>query len=577
MNDSDKTIYSGRGAAGNQPAPPPAKKRNPLLLIGGIGCVLLLCLLALAGVGLFLARDRLSDVVASLGDNPFGRPTATEVLAVESGPTGELPVDTPTVMTTVEISPTLETPALETVTTEPAPTALETSTPLAIEEPKIGPLTFALGVTPDNVPISPTLSFQEGITEVHAIFEYSGMSPTDTWERVWYLDQQEILRTAEPWSGDKSGTFDYFVNAGGDPLSPGNWTLELYVGDQQLAQGSFTITAQATPAVAQAATITATPTPANTSTPAAAAPTSEPGPTPTPKPSGGGVYRLAYTRWDGGQHNLYIADTNGNNDQFILKRAAGPSWTPDGRYLFFFGEAGVDHQDRQDQSGVGSCELPTVSDGIVSLLVSQPPNDICIAFPKIFQDLSWKEGTARWANVSPDGTMVAYDAKPGGSWRIYFLGTNTNQQFRYEIVGEQGDWAPNSQKLVYRSGRDGQTGIWISNRDDTDPVRITDGGSDSFPAWSPDGNTIVFSRDEGGNVDIYSMNVDGSNLTRLTDAPGVDTLPTYTPSGDIIFRSARNGAWGIWKMSSDGSNQQQIIANAPVGPDWAYSRMDVVK
>jgi TolB protein len=173
--------------------------------------------------------------------------------------------------------------------------------------------------------------------------------------------------------------------------------------------------------------------------------------------------------------------------------------------------------------------------------------------------------------------MVAFDAKPSGDYRIYFLGTDSNQQFRFEIPGEQADWAPDSQWLVYRSGRDGKTGLWISNRDDSSRALLTNGGTDSFPAWSPDGQTIAFSRDGGGNVDIYTVNSDGSNLKRLTTTPGHDTLPTYAPNGDIIFRSARTGSWGIWKMKGDGSEQTEIIPNACVGNDWTYSRMDVLQ
>jgi Tol biopolymer transport system component len=268
---------------------------------------------------------------------------------------------------------------------------------------------------------------------------------------------------------------------------------------------------------------------------------------------------------------MYVADTNGQGEKFLLNRAAGPSWTPSGQEIFFFGEAGVDRQRLQDGRDF---VFGNVSNGIIALTnaAALPTADVAL----LYQGLDWKQGTARWASVSPDGQMVAFDARPGGSdYRIYFLGTADNQQYRFEILGEQADWSPDSQRIVYRSGRDGKTGIWISNRDDSGHTLITNGGSDSFPAWSPDGKTIAFSRDEGGNVDIYTVNVDGSNLQRLTDAPGPDSLPIYTPSGDIIFRSARTGSWGIWKMSGSGGNQQEIIPNAGVGPDWAFSKMDV--
>jgi hypothetical protein len=564
MSDFDQTVYSARrpddlgGTPPPAPPPPPTKpKRNWLWIIGGLGCLGLICIAILLTAGAFMFSPQLGlDQIAGLGQ-PTATPTVATPTELAATP---LPTDTPTAPAEPTSTPTTAPPtATNTVEASPTPTA----------EPKFSKITFALGATKDYKPVDPGITFQEGITQVHAIFEYSGMSKDATWERVWYLDGQEILRNDQKWTGDAAGVFDYFVDAGNEPLFPGEWVLELYVEDDKLAEGSFTIEAAATPTLElaeateeseHAADLTATPTLAATATV-----------TPTKAAnSGGGVYRLVYTKWDGGQHNMYVADTTGKGEQYLFGRAAGPSWTPNGQEIFFFGEAGVDRQRLPDGR---EFIFDGISNGIVALVnaAALPNPDTA----QLYQANDWKQGTARWTNVSPDGSMVAFDAKPGGDYRIYFLGTADNQQFRFEIIGEQADWSPNSQRVVYRSGRDGKTGIWISNRDDSGHTNITQGGSDSFPAWSPDGKTIAFSRDEGGNVDIYAVNVDGSNLQRLTDAPGPDTLPVYTPSGDIIFRSARTGAWGIWKMSGSGANQQEIIPNAGVGPDWSFSRMDV--
>ncbi|MFN8454395.1 MAG: hypothetical protein U0401_06945 [Anaerolineae bacterium] len=39
-----------------------------------------------------------------------------------------------------------------------------------------------------------------------------------------YLDGKEgFLRNAQAWSGDTAGIFDYFIDAGKDPLFPGKW------------------------------------------------------------------------------------------------------------------------------------------------------------------------------------------------------------------------------------------------------------------------------------------------------------------------------------------------------------------
>jgi hypothetical protein len=536
-----------------QSAPPPKKPRRTLWIVLGIVAVLL-CLAVVAGTGFyFLSAREGGGILAGLQKTP------SPVVAVTPGMgagTVEIP-PTPTMQTPVVASP-VGTPT--TVPgdggTEVTKTPKATSTAETIGAPSIGAITFAEGATDDARPIGASDDFSSDVAEVHAIFDYSGFEDGASWERHWYKNGKKVGGGTGVWADGVSGTYHMSLNSGGQPLGVGDWMLEIYLDGELVGSGEFIIGAGAGGAKA---------------TPGAeASPSAAPDEEPTEVVAAGGVYDLSFSRWDGGKHNLYAADTNGDNEVFVLERASGPSWSPDGRYIYAYGSEGVDRQVREGQEY--TWPEAGISNGVIRLDFSTMGSGI----PDAFQDNSWKEGKGRYAALAPNGTMLAFDAQRGGSdWRIYFLGTGENLRFNIEIPGEQAAWSPDSNRLVYRSGRENRQGIWISNRDDSGASNITNDGSDAFPRWSPDGRRIAFHRESGGNVDVYTMNVDGSNIRRLTEATGPDTLPAWTPDGRIVFRSARSGSWGIYIMNADSSDQRLIISNADPGPDWAFGRMDV--
>lgn len=533
MSDKNLTLEDEAGTEETMPAladasPQQQSAKSKLLILGGVGFMVLLCLGLLVGSGAFLITRSFTAGTEAEEASAAGITLPTEKTAGQFGESDQSGAE-------------MSGPAAN--EDDNKVQAVEGDAISAADAPKIGTLTFALE-TDASAPVNADFEFDAGVTRLHALFDYANLTPDQIWTQVWYHDGVEVLSTSQPWLEDETGTFDYIIEAGGDPLPAGQWALEFYIDGELLTAGSFFIKGPA----------------------GSAAAADLPDPADIPK-----VYQLVYTKWNGEKDDMYVADTTGQNERFILGRAASPSWSLDGRYIFFYGEEGVDQQVINGTT----YPLPGVTNGIIRLNASPLPGTISQA--QMYQGHGWNDGTARGANVAPDGTMIAYDGDRGGGRRIYFLGTEANQQFRYEIIGEQADWSPDSQQIVYRSGRNNQTGIWISNRDDTGHTLITTGGTDSFPTWSPDGQTIAFSRDAGGNVDIYTVNVDGSDLKRLTDAPGHDTLPVFLPTGELIFRSARTGNWGIWKMDADGSNQTEIIPNAPVGPDWAFSKMSILR
>jgi hypothetical protein len=545
--DDERTIVSSTPPADvptdTPPADTPPKRRSPWLWAALGGCAVILCLLAVVLIGFVVVTERGESLISLRGDGEtptaeaISTPTPTQAKATETAEAE--PEATPTQTSSKPPATEEGTRAVTkspTTTPRPTRTPAATWTPVSLE-PAIGPIMFAISVTETNQPVDASTSFPSEIEEIHAVFSYEGMSESDTWERYWYQDGEEVASGTETWDAGESGTFDLSLTGGGEPLGLGEWTLEIHVNGELAQTGEFVIEASATSDATGSQAVS-------------------------------GTYEIAFARWDGGKHDLFIANTDGSGERFLLERAAGPSWSRDGQYLSFYGEEGVD---RQVRGGV-EYVVEGITNGVLWLKVANFPADI--AQVEIGQFV--REGTGRWTAWAPNGDMVAFDAARGGpDRRIYFLGTDDNQQYSIEIPGEQAAWSPNSNQVVYRSGRDGKQGIWISNRDDSGAHNITNEGSDSFPNWSPDGQMIAFHRDSGDNVDIYVMNTDGSNIRRLTDASGPDTLPAWTPDGRIVFRSARTGSWGMYIMNANGSDQKQIIANADPGPDWSFGRMDV--
>jgi hypothetical protein len=106
---------------------------------------------------------------------------------------------------------------------------------------EIGTITFATDATDQREPINANLLFPPGITQIHALFEYSGMSTAYTWERIWYLNDQEVMRKSDIWTGPDRGVFDYFIDNGGRPLPAGDWILEIRVEGKLLSLGAFVV------------------------------------------------------------------------------------------------------------------------------------------------------------------------------------------------------------------------------------------------------------------------------------------------------------------------------------------------
>jgi Tol biopolymer transport system component len=135
-------------------------------------------------------------------------------------------------------------------------------------------------------------------------------------------------------------------------------------------------------------------------------------------------------------------------------------------------------------------------------------------------------------------------------------------------------WSPDGSRIVFTSGRDRNSEIYVMNADGSNRVRLTtDSANNSRPAWSHDGARIAFVSRRDGNSEIYLMNVDGTGQFRLTYNNSYDTDPAWSPDGSsVAFVTDPHGAsGGILVITVDGTETRRLTSNihGDFAPAWS--------
>ena len=96
--------------------------------------------------------------------------------------------------------------------------------------------------------------------------------------------------------------------------------------------------------------------------------------------------------------------------------------------------------------------------------------------------------------------------------------------------------------------------------------------SDFQPDWAPDGERLVFQSDrDGGQDDIYVMNADGSGITNITSHPDNDRLPVWSRDGQwIAFQSYRDRNQDVYITPAAGGPQLRVTRHprSDGSPRW---------
>jgi TolB protein len=194
--------------------------------------------------------------------------------------------------------------------------------------------------------------------------------------------------------------------------------------------------------------------------------------------------------------------------------------------------------------------------------------------------------TAAPARASWPGSngIIAYDSSTNEGDTFIFTsnadGTNPQQLTHAGSVSFDPSFSPNGKKIAYDGATEEFDGfsIWVMRSDGTHRKRLgPDENCNAFPTWSPNGKKIVFIHypdpDCEGPPDIWIMRNDGGGARPLTNTPGVRELdPKFSPDGKrILFVAHTPGTFALSTIDKHGGDRRQITPSnlAAAWGDWS--------
>ena len=194
-----------------------------------------------------------------------------------------------------------------------------------------------------------------------------------------------------------------------------------------------------------------------------------------------------------------------------LTRVSSPTWSEDGRTLYFLWNRGESMDLWQqglgdDGAPMGEPQPITVGIGMRHAVFSSDGSKLAYSKGRVVRNL-WRvpileDRAATWA----DAQQLTFD------------------EASLEVIDVTND----GERLVFNSDRRGNMDLWVMPAAGGDPIQITtDPAPDWAPQFSPDGTKVLFYSYRSGNREAWVMPLSGGPARQLTDGAATGLSSTY--------------------------------------------------
>ncbi len=227
--------------------------------------------------------------------------------------------------------------------------------------------------------------------------------------------------------------------------------------------------------------------------------------------------KLMYVTENFGTYRLIISDSDGFNEQIILKSNSAiisPSWSNDAQNIAY-----VSFENNRAQ-----VFIQNLASGERELILS---TNSSVSAP------SW----------SPDNNYLALTSTMDGNSEIYIIEIKNKETTRLTsnlAIDTEPSWSPDGANIIFTSDRSGSPQIYEMNIRTKLKRRITTEGNYNARASFLNENEIIFVHRNQENFKIAKLNIRTRKLEILT-ATENDESPCIAPNGNVILYATKDG------------------------------------